>query len=184
MLGSKEVTGGIICLHKRRGKTLQSDSCGAKEWGIDRGTDKDRAGVKSRAGERQWKKGAGTGAVLCNAPRGYELYIERCPKSCLKEKKKRENVAPVALRVPFFFTGSVTPKSCPTHRHNHECVGSARCFGRICFGISLQGGHWWNAWKRLIWLCFDRAEVEAQPAAIVRSQHGRRVFSDPRPPLH
>lgn len=42
-------------MHKGRGKTLQSDSCGAKEWGIDRGTDKgrERVGVKSRAGERE-----------------------------------------------------------------------------------------------------------------------------------
>lgn len=48
-------------MHKGRGKTLQSDSCGAKEWGIDRGTDKEKkVGVKSRAGERkrerEWKK--------------------------------------------------------------------------------------------------------------------------------
>ena len=57
-LGSKEVTGGIICLHKGRGKTLQSDSCGAKEWGTDRGTDKDRekVRVKSRAGKKCRKK--------------------------------------------------------------------------------------------------------------------------------
>lgn len=100
-LGSKEVTGGIICLHKRRGKTLQSDSCGAKEWGIDRGTDKDRAGVKSRAGERQRKKGAETGAFLCNALKGYELYIERCPKSCLKRKKKERDCSSCGFICPF-----------------------------------------------------------------------------------
>lgn len=29
-------------MHKGRGKTLQSDSYGAKEWGIDRGTDKEK----------------------------------------------------------------------------------------------------------------------------------------------
>lgn len=41
-------------------KTMQSDSCGAKDWGIDRGTDKggERVGVKSRAGEREREKDA------------------------------------------------------------------------------------------------------------------------------
>ena len=42
-------------MYKGRGNVLQSDSCGAKEWGIDREMDKDkeRVGVKSRARERQ-----------------------------------------------------------------------------------------------------------------------------------
>lgn len=48
------------------------------------------------------------------------------------------------------------------------------------------GGHSWNPGKRLIWLCFDREEVEAQPVAIVPSQHGPSVFSEHshHPPLH
>lgn len=147
MLGSKEVTGGIICLHKRRGKTLQSDSCGAKEWGIDRGTDKDRAGVKSRAGERQWKKGAETGAVLCNALKGYELYIERCPKSCLGGKKKKGECCSCGFTCPFFLTGSVTPKSCPAHRHNHECVCSARCRKDLLWNF-IAGGTLVKCWEK------------------------------------
>lgn len=46
--------GGTIYLHKGRRNMLQSDSCGAKKWGTDRGMDKDkeRVRVKSRAGKR------------------------------------------------------------------------------------------------------------------------------------
>lgn len=46
-------------MHKGRGKLLQSDSSGTKDWGIDRGTDEDRErfGVKSRAEDRGGKGG-------------------------------------------------------------------------------------------------------------------------------
>lgn len=85
-------------MYKGRGNVLQSDSCGAKEWGIDREMDKDkeRVGVKSRAGERdrakeksnEKRKKEGTKRqdfeFLCSTTKGYTLYIVQCPRSCLK----------------------------------------------------------------------------------------------------
>lgn len=48
--------GGMIFLHKGRGKTLQSDSCGAKEWGKDRGTDKETKSQGKVKGRRERKR--------------------------------------------------------------------------------------------------------------------------------
>lgn len=87
-----EVTGGIICLHKGRGKTLQSDSCRAKEWGIEWDKDREAVWVKSRAGESEreamtkWEgvKKDKMGTFLCSVSKGYTLYTQQCQRSCRK----------------------------------------------------------------------------------------------------
>lgn len=78
-------------MHKGRGKTLQSDSCGAKEWGIDRGTDKDRKKSRGKVkGRRERKRERSNetdmtgskerreGGFLCCTSTVNKLHIEQC----------------------------------------------------------------------------------------------------------
>lgn len=138
-------------MHKGRGKTLQSDSCGAKEWGIDRGTDKDREriGVKSRAGEKERErsnekqqmrgsKERQDGDFLCSTWKGCTPYIEQCPRSCLRMFFVNIKNLVARKQLGIFltlwldmspFAGSVTLKNCPVCHDNpgQNSVNFATC---------------------------------------------------------
>lgn len=86
------------------------------------------------------------------------------------------------------FPGSVTMRNCPRCQQKPRqdsvsfeksvSVCSAWCRMDLPWNFIAGWGHSWIPGKRLIWLCYDRAEVEAQLVAIVPSQHGQSVSSE------